>query len=150
MASAKDPLSKSEFAFRRGVTPARVSQWISEGKISGDAIVGSGRHARIDEEVACRQLDAALDLVQRTGNGRFTSLALALPLDPDAAIEVGRIITRTVDNLLPHLAAAIAEDFRHPPREVLEKLRSAWRSFISERRAEAGLRDVPAGSFVST
>lgn len=146
MTAPKVSLSKSEFALRRGVTPARVSQWIAEKKISGDAIVGDGRHARIDEEIACQQLDESLGLAQRSSNGRFTSLAVAMPLDYDTSLDVGRIITRTVDGILPHLAAAIAADFRHPPREVHEKMRAAWRGFISARRAEAAHSATQLGS----
>ncbi len=42
-----------------------------EGKIDGDAIVGSGYSARIDVELARAQLDARLHLGQRLGaNGR--------------------------------------------------------------------------------
>jgi hypothetical protein len=47
-------LSKGEFARRRDVTPAAVSQWISSGKSSGDALVGSGRYTRISVEEAER------------------------------------------------------------------------------------------------
>lgn len=70
------PISKGEFARRRNVTPARVSQWLSEGKISGAAIVGEGRGALIDEEIACQQLNQKLDIDQRhSGNGLKTTLA---------------------------------------------------------------------------
>ena len=54
------PISKGEFARRRNVTPARVSQWLSEGKISGAAIVGEGRGALIDEEIADDIEDAGM------------------------------------------------------------------------------------------
>jgi hypothetical protein len=69
-------VSKSEFARRRNVTPGRVSQWISEGKISGAALVGEGRYAQIREAVACQQLDRTLDVNQRYGNGLGTRLAV--------------------------------------------------------------------------
>ena len=41
-----DVFSKSEFARRRGVTLGHLSQWLSEGKIHGEAIVGVGRNAQ--------------------------------------------------------------------------------------------------------
>ena len=72
-------ISKGEFARRRNVSPGRVSQWISEGKISGAAIVGEGRAALIDEAVACAQLDRALHVDQRFGNGLKTTIAAASP-----------------------------------------------------------------------
>lgn len=138
-----EPISKQEFAARRGVTPARVSQWLAEGKITGEAIVGSGRHARIREDVACLQLERRLDAGQRDGNGRLTSFAVAMPLDAATSMEVGRIIARVVDGVLPELAAAVAEEFRHPQREVLGRLRVAWREIAMAKQAEAGIRLTP-------
>ena len=41
-------VSKSEFARLSNVSAARVSQWISEKKIYGEAIVGEGRDAKIN------------------------------------------------------------------------------------------------------
>lgn len=68
-------VSKGEFARRRNVSAARVSQWISEGKIHGPAIVGEGRSAQLDEEIACQQLEQRLDIDQRhSGNGLKTTL----------------------------------------------------------------------------
>jgi hypothetical protein len=59
--------TKSQFAALVGVTAARVSQWIAAGQISGDALVGEGRHARIRVEVARDQLRRNLNLGQRLG-----------------------------------------------------------------------------------
>ena len=76
------PISKGEFARRRNVSAARVSQWLSEGKISGAAIVGEGRGALIDEALACQQLDQKLDIDQRhSGNGLKTTLAPAVNVE---------------------------------------------------------------------
>ncbi|WP_152033396.1 hypothetical protein [Bradyrhizobium sp. DOA9] len=74
-----DVISKGEFARRRNVTPGRVSQWLSEGKIFGAAIVGEGRTAMIRESVACQQLRVKLDPLQMTGNGLSTKLDVAPP-----------------------------------------------------------------------
>ena len=63
-------LSKQSFAELIGVTPARLSQYLAEGRISGEAIVGVGRHARINVAVAKAQLKARLDITQRIANGR--------------------------------------------------------------------------------
>jgi len=75
-AVAADPstISKAEFARRRNVSPGRVSQWIAEGKIRGEALDGDGRNARIREAVAVAQLNERLDLGQRFGNGLATRL----------------------------------------------------------------------------
>jgi len=98
------PISKGEFARRRNVTPARVSQWLSEGKISGAAIVGEGRGALIDEEIACQQLDQKLDIDQRhSGNGLKTTLALppaaALPDPPAGNTVADRIAEQRLELL---------------------------------------------------
>jgi hypothetical protein len=69
-----DVISKAEFARRRGVSPGRVSQWLSEEKITGAAIVGEGRNAQIRETVAVEQLRKRLDPMQMTGNGLSTDL----------------------------------------------------------------------------
>jgi hypothetical protein len=136
---AKEPISKSEFAVRRGVSASRVSQWIGEGKISGAALVGEGRSARIDEDLACQQLDERLDIDQREANGARTSFALALPPDQQTGLEIGRIIARTTDGVMPQLAAAVATKYSHPPREVLATLRAAWRTIALARQIEAGV-----------
>lgn len=67
-----------------GVSPARVSQWIGEGKIGPDALVGQGRGARININAAMAQLKERLDVSQRFGlNGLSTKLAPGeLPLEP--------------------------------------------------------------------
>jgi len=65
-----DVVSKSRFAEIIGVTPARLSQYLAEGRISGEAIVGVGRHARINVAVAQAQLKTRLDITQRIANGR--------------------------------------------------------------------------------
>ncbi|MET4734771.1 gas vesicle protein [Thalassospira sp. MBR-102] len=70
MASSSEVVSKSEFARLIGVSKARVSQLISESKITGDAIQGEGRTAKIVVAAAMVQLKATLDLDQRAANGR--------------------------------------------------------------------------------
>ncbi|TXL72547.1 YjbH domain-containing protein [Vineibacter terrae] len=90
-AAVSDVISKAEFARRRNVSPGRVSQWISKGKIGGDALVGEGRSAQIREAVACAQLNRTLDVNQRYGNGLSTRLDLQAPpqLDKPAPAVVG-------------------------------------------------------------
>jgi hypothetical protein len=65
-----DVASKQTFAKLIGITPARLSQYLVEGRISGEAVVGVGRHARINVAVAKAQLKARLDITQRIANGR--------------------------------------------------------------------------------
>jgi hypothetical protein len=62
-------LRKIDFAAHCNVHRSRVSHWIRDGHISGPAIVGSGRKAMIDADIALRQLRERLDVdgLVRTG-----------------------------------------------------------------------------------
>lgn len=68
-------VSKGEFAAIIGVSPGRVSQYLSQGKISPAALVGIGRNARIDVERAKADLRLTLDVSQLLGNGSDTDLS---------------------------------------------------------------------------
>lgn len=78
-------LTKSEFAERCGVTAGRVSQWLSEGKIGPEALVGEGRRAKIRVAIAQQQIRERTDVGQRFGNGLGTKLddAPETPATPD-------------------------------------------------------------------
>jgi hypothetical protein len=68
-------VSKGEFARLSNVSAGRVSQWISEGKLTGEALEGEGRSAKIRVPVAVQQLRGRLDMSQRFGlNGLSTRL----------------------------------------------------------------------------
>lgn len=58
-------ITKGEFAKLVGRAPSAVSNWIAEGKLTGDALVGEGHRARINVEVALGQLGVTLDLSQQ-------------------------------------------------------------------------------------
>lgn len=85
-------VSKAEFAALCNVDRSRVSHWIRDGRISGAALSGSGRSARIIVEVAQKQLRGNLDPYQMLpgGNGAKTRLDVptpepaGLPLSSDA------------------------------------------------------------------
>jgi hypothetical protein len=67
----EDIVTKGRFAAIAGVSRARVTQYLADGQISGDAIVGSGHRARIRVSVAQAQLRQNLDPSQHLGaNGR--------------------------------------------------------------------------------
>jgi hypothetical protein len=90
-------VTKAEFASLVGVSRGRVSQWLRAGKIDGAAIIGEGRDARIDAELAKRQLDARLDLGQRLGaNGKALLAGSLLPIDAD--IKAARLRQLTLAN----------------------------------------------------
>lgn len=67
-------VTKGEFARLAEVSPGRVSQWISEGKIGADALQGEGRSARIIVERALAQVRLRRDVGQGLGNGIGTRL----------------------------------------------------------------------------
>jgi hypothetical protein len=104
-------VGKAEFAAYIGVSPGRVSQYIAEGKISGDALVGPGRASRIRVEIAVAQLRERLDPGQMTGNGKTTRLGEAAPVVISRASAV-------------HLEAAIRARFDRARDDVLRLLRA--------------------------
>lgn len=75
-------MTKGEFAAHIGVTPGRISQYITEGKIAGDAIDGEGRYAKIRAEVAKQQLRRFLDPSQRFGANGSAALAVDAAATP--------------------------------------------------------------------
>jgi hypothetical protein len=77
-------VSKAEFAELMNVTRQRVSQWLSARQIDGEALVGDGRTARINVEIARQQLSGRLSLSQHLGaNGKAILAGGASPLDAD-------------------------------------------------------------------
>lgn len=84
-------VSKGQFAVLCNVTPGRVSQWISEGKLHGEALVGEGRSAKINVDLGRAQVKASRDVDQaHSGNG------LATRLDSDTPRAPGLPLTNTV------------------------------------------------------
>lgn len=63
-------VTKGKFAELVGRSPAAVSGWIREGKLHGNALVGEGRYALVNVEVALQQLGPALDLGQQLAQSR--------------------------------------------------------------------------------
>jgi hypothetical protein len=123
-------VSKADFARLKNVSAARVSQWISGGKINGNALVGEGRNAQIDVAIADEQLRERLDIGQRVGNGLATRLGQApadaapdLPAAPAAASPAAPTVDR------------FEEAFK---RERLEALQRENRKRAEEEAARAG------------
>ena len=75
MSKRPQAITKSEFAELCSVSRGRVSQWIKAGLISDKAFVGEGRRAKINPEIARRQLRERLSVGQLFGNGADTKLA---------------------------------------------------------------------------
>lgn len=80
-------LSASQLADQLGVSRARVSQFVSEGKLDG-CFEGAGRDRRFDPEKVAQALGRKLHPGQMLGNGRATRAAIeriSEGLDDDAA-----------------------------------------------------------------
>jgi hypothetical protein len=60
-------ISKSQFARAVNVGKSRVTAYLKTGLVDGDAIVGEGRHAKIDLEKARAQLRERLSVNHRFG-----------------------------------------------------------------------------------
>jgi len=67
-------MSKGDFAKHIKVSAARVSQYIQSGIIGPEALIGEGRNARIDVEVATAQISQRRHVGQSLGNGLMTRL----------------------------------------------------------------------------
>lgn len=126
---------KTAFAELRGVSPGRVSQWIAEGKIRGDALVGEGRNALINVAVATRQLRESLDPSQRFGlNGITTDLGpeIAPIVVPGAPL----IETATPQRLDAPLVDTVESQIK---AEKLRQAQLATRRMEEEDRERRGL-----------
>ena len=64
-------LNATQLADRLGVSKARVSQWVSEGKLAG-CFQGDGRARRFDPTMVQKALSRGLDPGQMMGNGAAT------------------------------------------------------------------------------
>lgn len=113
-----DVVSKGQFAQLANVSAGRVSQWIAEGKLSGAALVGEGRSARIKVSVAQAQLRTRIDVGQRFGNGintKLTAPSEAAPA-PTAAPSVP-----VIDPIEERIKQAKLREIEFKNRESAEK-----------------------------
>jgi hypothetical protein len=125
-AAVPEVLSKGAFARLINVSPARVSQYISEGKLKADALDGAGRDAKIRVRTACQQLKRSLDVGQMVGNGLTTRLDVPAPADA---------------HVLPFQSPATAPDTieEQIKRERLEGIRRDNRKKAEDEAARAGI-----------
>jgi len=77
-------VTKGKFARMVNLSPGRVSQMISEGKIS-DCLVGEGREQRIDADKAIEKLKLRRNPGQALGNGAKAQLTAPAPAAAPAA-----------------------------------------------------------------
>ncbi|MHC2353809.1 hypothetical protein ACVMB3_003318 [Sinorhizobium meliloti] len=107
MSLAADIMTKSAFAAHVGVSAGRISQYIAERKIFGEALEGEGRNAKIRASVAVEQLRKTLDPSQRFGaNGTATrsapvasELSFDVPEKPKAPLKPTVIVDPFIDEV---------------------------------------------------
>jgi hypothetical protein len=94
-------VKKSEFAKAINVSVPRMSQYLSEGKIDGAAVVGEGQRALIDFDIALAQLKERLSVNERFGlNGLDTNLEPAEPVpDPAAPPPTRGLAVRVIESV---------------------------------------------------
>lgn len=144
--SAPEVVTKGEFAALVGVSPGRVSQYISEGKISGDALVGSGHKARINVAVAQAQLRGRLDPSQRFGlNGLATSLNAAPSASAPAAPSA---LSPPVDSIDEKIRAERLRQEVMKSRRMAEDEQARSGRYMLTEDAEAQMVKI-AGSMMS-
>jgi DNA-binding transcriptional regulator YdaS (Cro superfamily) len=101
-------VSKSDFARLCEVSPARVTQWITDRKIFGPAIVSEGRAAQINVAVAIEQLRETLDVSHReraSARARLDGISCAPPRPVLSKASLERLASK--------LSAAILEVLKH-------------------------------------
>jgi len=85
MSHAAEVMTKSAFAAHVGVSAGRISQYIAERKIHGDALEGEGRSAKIRTAVAIEQLQRTLDPSQRFGSNGTATRSTPITVADDRA-----------------------------------------------------------------
>lgn len=137
-------LSKGDFAKLINVSAGRVSQYISEGKLSGDALDGEGRRAKIRVKPALAHLRLKLDIGQMMGNGLDTRLSAPATLpDHPAGNELPLQSGPPVAPTLPHPGNA------EPTIEEKLKQEKLFQARISSRKS-AEDEEARRGRFTET
>ena len=140
-------VSKGEYARLCGVTPGRVSQWISEGKITREALDGDGVRAKIIVAVADAQLKRNLDISQRLGNGLGTVLdrpaVAALPASPLATTPT--LPPTPGSGIEDRIKAAKLQEIEFRNRDAAAKELAARGYYVRADETRAMLGQVAAG-----
>lgn len=131
-------VTKADFARIVNVDRSRVTRWIGEGKISGDALVGQGPNARVRVRAAKAQLRRHLDISQRFGNGINTRLNDDGSLSPYVAQAPATSAAGAGSGTPIHLPPVdtLEEQIK---RERLATLQRQNRKLAEEEAARAGL-----------
>lgn len=134
MSGTAEAMSKGEFAAHIGVSPGRVSQYIADGQISGDAIQGAGRYAKIRADVAKQQLRRFLDPSQRFGANGAAALSGDQAQSAPAPTQRSPLVERREPDRKPD-APALPLPSIDPTQDELAQLRLR-RERIATEKAE--------------
>lgn len=148
-------VTKSAFAAIAGVSGARVSQYLSDGKISGEAIVGVGLRSKIRVDVALAQLRQQLDPVRSLGADGVAAHVDAAHADTvgastvEAGIKAERLRQLELSNQRAEAEAAVragryvlASDAKQEMGRAASRLLAVFKSALGEF-AGAMLADPP-------
>lgn len=127
-------MNATELAQRLGVSKARVSQYVSEGKLSG-CYQGEGRNRRFDLSRVQAALNGGLDRGQMMGNGAGTRRALRQIGDEIGSESAPAAVAPKSDTMLP---------IKDPDRYELARTQSAEED--ARRKRRDNMRDE--GKFV--
>ncbi|WP_414901161.1 hypothetical protein [Rhizobium cremeum] len=130
-------VTKGEFAALIGVSPGRVSQYLTEGKISQAALVGSGRNAKIRVEQAKADLRLTLDVSQRLGNGIDTLI--------DAGSQPVIVDGNAGGTVVPPPLQQSGIDYEIKQQKLEAARRANRNAAINEARERGQLMDTDAG-----
>jgi hypothetical protein len=143
-------VSAAEFARLRGVHRSQVTRYVKDGKISGEALVPSGRGVKIRVRLAMAQLRERLDIGQQIGNG----IDARTSLGPDEGREwAGREPARSGGSLFAGAGEApmsreepVSRDPSIEEQIKRERLRTA--QFANRKAAEE--EEARKGRFMET
>lgn len=159
-------MAKGEFAAHMGVSPGRVSQWIAEGKIGREALVGDGRSARIIVEVAEAQVSARRDPGQAMGNGLQTRVAATVapgpadgelkPNDTPKLIQLERLEQERrrnrreqVEEVVRNGGLVPADDAKREMGQLAQRMASEYLGMLADYAdAAAEMSGMPARDFL--
>lgn len=141
--AGSETVSKGVFAGICGVSAGRVSQWISEGKITDDALDGEGPRAKIRVAVAQAQLRARMDVGQRFGNGLKTRLRA--PLARPANEPAGAAPVPLVDTVEEQIKREKLREIEFKNREALKKELASRGEYVRTIDVRVGYDQVAMG-----
>lgn len=140
-----DVETKSAFAARCNVTPGRVSQWISEKKITAEALDGEGPKAKVRIVTALAQLNARLDVGQRFGNGLMTRLRAPLAVAKEPAAQ-GSVAAEAVDDSIDgQIKRAKLSEIEFRNREAAKKELASRGDYVRTQDVRAGFDQIAVG-----